>query len=84
MTLDRRRFLGISAASIAGSLLAACDKNPEGAKPLLQLAERANEQVEGGLFRHSAMNHVGRMVALRGDKLEPAPLDLPLHVGGIH
>ena len=56
MTLDRRRFLTISAASITGSILAACDKNPRSAQPLLQLAERANQRVEEGLFRHTAIN----------------------------
>ena len=56
MTLDRRRFLTISAASITGSILAACDKNPRSAQPLLQLAERSNQRIEEGLFRHTAMN----------------------------
>src|SRR5688572_7605650 len=55
MTLDRRRFLTVSAASITGSILAACDKNPKSAEPLLALAERANQRVEEGLFRHTAM-----------------------------
>ena len=48
MTLDRRRFLTISAASITGSILAACDKNPKSAQPLLELAERNNQRVEEG------------------------------------
>src|SRR4051794_15532492 len=66
MTLDRRRFLTISAASITGSILAACDKNPQSAQPLLRLAERSNARVEEGLFRHSAMNHVGANAPLAG------------------
>ena len=66
MSLDRRRFLTISAASITGSILAACDKNPGSAQPLLRFAERANERVESGLFRHSAMNHVSADAPVAG------------------
>jgi len=66
MTIDRRRFLTISAASITGSLLAACDKNPESAQSLLRLVEGANERVEGGLFRHTAMNHVSADAPVAG------------------
>jgi hypothetical protein len=29
MTIDRRRFITLSAASIASGLVAACGKNPE-------------------------------------------------------
>ena len=66
MTLDRRRFLTVSAASITGSILAACDKNPRSAQALLQLAERGNARVEAGLFRHSAMNHVAPDAPIAG------------------
>ena len=66
MTLDRRRFLTISAASITGSILAACDKNPQSAQPLLQLAERSNERVEAGLFRHTAMNVIDAKAPVAG------------------
>jgi DMSO/TMAO reductase YedYZ molybdopterin-dependent catalytic subunit len=66
MTLDRRRFLTISAASITGSILAACDRNPQSAQSLLRLAERGNERVEGGLFRHTAMNHVSAEAPVAG------------------
>jgi DMSO/TMAO reductase YedYZ molybdopterin-dependent catalytic subunit len=58
MSIDRRRFIGITAASLGGALLSACNANPEKAKPLLELAERTNEGLERGLFRHSAMNDV--------------------------
>jgi len=66
MTLDRRRFLTISAASITGSILAACDKNPKTAQPLLNLAERANQRVEEGLFRHTAMNRLDANTPVAG------------------
>ena len=66
MTIDRRRFLTLSAASITGSILAACDKNPQAAQSLLRLAERGNERVEGGLFRHTAMNRVAADAPVAG------------------
>jgi DMSO/TMAO reductase YedYZ molybdopterin-dependent catalytic subunit len=66
MTIDRRRFLTVSAASLAGGLLAACDRNPASARPLLALAERANERIERGLVRHSAMNIVPSDARLAG------------------
>jgi len=66
MSIDRRRFLTVTAASITGSILAACDKNPESAQSLLRLAERANERVEGGLFRHAAMNRVSANAPVAG------------------
>jgi DMSO/TMAO reductase YedYZ molybdopterin-dependent catalytic subunit len=66
MSVDRRRFLTISAASLGSALLSACDKNPAGARPLLALAERVNERVEEGLFRHTAMNHVASSAPVAG------------------
>jgi DMSO/TMAO reductase YedYZ molybdopterin-dependent catalytic subunit len=66
MTVDRRRFLTISAASISGALLAACDANPERAQKLLALSERGNLRVEEGLFRHTAMNHVSPSAPIAG------------------
>jgi DMSO/TMAO reductase YedYZ molybdopterin-dependent catalytic subunit len=67
MTIDRRRFLAISAASLSSALLAACDANPKSAARLLALAERKNEGVERALFRHTAMNTVPRTAPLAGD-----------------
>lgn len=58
MTIDRRRFLSVSAATLSGAILAACNKDPESAHKLLALAERGNELVERGLFRHTEMNVV--------------------------
>ena len=58
MTIDRRRFLTVTAASLSSALLAACNANPEKAQRYLLGAERTNEGLERGLFRHDAMNHV--------------------------
>ena len=58
MSMDRRRFITISAASVSGALLAGCNANPEKAARLLALAEHKNEVVERGLFRHTAMDKV--------------------------
>jgi DMSO/TMAO reductase YedYZ molybdopterin-dependent catalytic subunit len=66
MSVGRRRFLTISAASLSGALLSACDKNPAGARKLLALAERGNQRVEEGLFRHTAMNHVPSRASVAG------------------
>lgn len=66
MSLDRRQFLHISAASLGSTLLSACNANPEKAKPALALLERANERVERGLFRHDAMNRLGASTGVAG------------------
>ena len=66
MTMDRRRFLTISAASLSGAMLAACNANPERAGKLLALAERKNETLERGLFRHDALNRVPSAAELAG------------------
>jgi DMSO/TMAO reductase YedYZ molybdopterin-dependent catalytic subunit len=65
--MDRRRFVTISAASLSGALLAACNANPEKAAKLLALAEQGNESVERGLFRHTAMDHVPNAARLAGN-----------------
>lgn len=66
MSLDRRRFLTVSAASFSGALLAACGANPESAAKLLDLAERKNEGLERSLFRHDAMDRVSASAKLAG------------------
>ena len=65
MSLDRRRFLTVSAASFSGALLAACGANPD-AGTLLDFAERKNEGLERGLFRHNSMDHVPASAKLAG------------------
>jgi DMSO/TMAO reductase YedYZ molybdopterin-dependent catalytic subunit len=67
MSLDRRRFLTVSAATLSSALLAACNKDPQRAHPLLDLAERMNESLERSIFRHDAMNHVPASAKLTGD-----------------
>jgi DMSO/TMAO reductase YedYZ molybdopterin-dependent catalytic subunit len=65
--LDRRRFLTISAATLSTSLLAACNANPKSAATLLALAERRNEKLERGIFRHDAMDRVPQSAKLAGN-----------------
>ena len=66
MTLDRRTFLSISAASLSSAFLAACNKNPQSASKLLALAEARNESLETSLFRHSRFNSVPASAKLAG------------------
>ncbi len=63
--VDRRRFLARGTASLAallaGSALAACDRQgPAAAQRLLRTAERKNEAVERWIFRHSALDRPPR------------------------
>ena len=67
MSLDRRRFLTVSAASISGAFLAACDANPRSASKLLAFAETKNERLERSLFRHDTMDRVPAAAKLAGD-----------------
>ena len=58
MSLDRRRFLEMSGASITAAFLAACDSmGPASAKRLLKYAEKKNEGMERALLRHTSMDH---------------------------
>jgi DMSO/TMAO reductase YedYZ molybdopterin-dependent catalytic subunit len=66
MTIDRRRFLTVSAATLSSAVLAACDKNPRSADRLLSFAERKNETLERGIFRHDAMDRVPASAKLAG------------------
>jgi DMSO/TMAO reductase YedYZ molybdopterin-dependent catalytic subunit len=66
MTIDRRRFLAVSAATLSSALLAACDGNPRSAHRLLRLAEERNESLESSLFRHDAMDRVPASARLAG------------------
>lgn len=66
MTIDRRRFIAVSAASFSSALLAACNRNPRSAAPLLKFAERRNQVVEEALFRHDEMNVVPASAPLTG------------------
>ena len=67
MTVDRRRFLTVSAATLSGALLSACNSNPRRADKLLKLAERRNESLERALFRHDAMDRVPASAKVSGD-----------------
>ena len=54
--MDRRGFIHLGAAGLAGFLAACNSSGPGAAKPLLKLAERGNEQLERALFRHTSMD----------------------------
>ena len=66
MSLDRRRFITISAASISSALLGACDANPKSAAKLLSLVESKNEGLERGIFRHDRMDRVPASARVAG------------------
>jgi DMSO/TMAO reductase YedYZ molybdopterin-dependent catalytic subunit len=66
MSIDRRRFLSLSAATLSSALLAACDQNPRRAANFLKIAEAKNETVERAIFRHDAMDHVPPSATLTG------------------
>ena len=67
MSIGRRRFLTVSASSLAGALVAGCDRNPRSAAGLLALAERKNESLERSLFRHDTMDRVPASAEVSGD-----------------
>ena len=66
MSIDRRRFLTISAATLSSGLLAACNKNPRGADRLLDGAESTNEAIERAIFRHDTMDRVPASARVAG------------------
>ena len=66
MSMDRRRFLTISAASFSSALLA-CNQNPEKAGRLLDAFEQKNETLERGLFRHTAIDKVPGSAGVAGN-----------------
>lgn len=67
MTIDRRRFIELSGASVTAAFLAACDSmGPRGAGRLLRYAERKNEGVERFLLRHDSMDHARRGAVAAG------------------
>jgi DMSO/TMAO reductase YedYZ molybdopterin-dependent catalytic subunit len=66
MSIDRRRFLTVSAATMSGALLAACNKSPRGADKLLKFAEQKNETLEQAIFRHDTMDRVAASTKVAG------------------
>ena len=69
--IDRRAFIAAGLAGSASGLLtlAGCDATgPKSAGGLLRAAERWNERVERGLFRHNAMNTAPAGVRLAGER----------------
>ncbi len=66
--IPRRQFLSITAATLAGGALAACNANPKGARGLLAFAGRQTEKVETALFRHRAEDRVPMDAIVSGMK----------------
>src|SRR6187549_1952584 len=66
MTLDRRRFITVSAASVSSAFLAACEANPKSAAKLLAFAEAKNQRLEESIFRHDRMDTVPASAKLAG------------------
>jgi DMSO/TMAO reductase YedYZ molybdopterin-dependent catalytic subunit len=66
VSIDRRRFLTITGATMSSALLAACDRNPRSAAGLLAFAERKNETLERALFRHDTMDRVPASAKIAG------------------
>jgi DMSO/TMAO reductase YedYZ molybdopterin-dependent catalytic subunit len=65
--MNRRRFLGVGVGSVATAVLGACNSfGPRGAKSLLELAERKNEQLERWLFSAGSRNRVSAGARLSG------------------
>ncbi len=57
MTIDRRKFIGVTGSAISAALLAACDsRGPKGAERVLRYAERKNLVLERALFQHTSMD----------------------------
>ena len=67
MTLDRRRFLTLSAASVSAALLGACGGDAERLHPLLDLAERRNESLERKLFHAGSRDRPPLDAAVAGE-----------------
>ncbi len=65
--IDRRKFLGLSGASVTAALLAACDSmGPASARRFLKHAEAKNEGVERFLLRRSARDEPRPSARLAG------------------
>jgi DMSO/TMAO reductase YedYZ molybdopterin-dependent catalytic subunit len=67
MSMNRRRFLALSGASLTAAFLAACDsEGPPGSKRFLAWTEKRNESVERALFRHTSMDRAPAGARLAG------------------
>ena len=64
--VGRRRFLRLSGAAVAATLVGCDSFGPDGLQPLLRAAEGGNERVERWLFRHRAEDRVANSARLAG------------------
>lgn len=70
MTIDRRKFITITGASISAAILASCNsRGPKSAAKLVKYAERKNEVVERALFRHTSMDETIAGAKFAGSQL---------------
>jgi DMSO/TMAO reductase YedYZ molybdopterin-dependent catalytic subunit len=70
MTIDRRKFLTITGASLSAAILESCNsRGPKSADKLLKYAERKNESVERALFRHTSMDEAAAGARFAGNAL---------------
>ena len=66
--VHRRDFLRTGTVSVAALLFGACDsQGPDKADRLLKYAERKNEVLERGIFRHTSMDHAKANATASGD-----------------
>jgi len=94
MTMDRRKFITITGASLSAAILDACNSyGPKSADKVLKFAERKNAVVERALFRHTSMDETLASAKFAGNALpsyfvsKKVPVwdrdDYKLEVGGM-
>ena len=65
-SIGRRRFIALTGSAVTTALLGCDSFGPDRLQPLLRAAERGNERLERGLFRHRAEDRVPDGARLTG------------------